>query len=118
MKVINREFKFTGEARDFGGTEAYHYESENWVIGVWTTFPSKYMLLQGTLENMNDGRFDFTLEDSWILTYARVLESNYDGLGRKYDENDRLVPKYVVQKIKQIAQEMLRGEADWQLNKI
>ncbi|WP_064199052.1 hypothetical protein [Brevibacillus brevis] len=118
MKIINREFNFTGEARDFGGTEAYHYENENWIIGVWATFPSKYTLPQGTLENMTDGRFEFTLEDSWYLTYARVLESNYDGLGRRYDESDTLIPKYVIQKIKQIAHEMLRDQADWQLNKL
>lgn len=115
MPDIAKDFKYTGEARDFGGTRAHHYENQKWIIAVWANSSKKHMLLQGTLENMNDDRYDFTLDNSCFLTYARVLESNHDGLGRRYDENDKLVPKYVVKKIKEIAHAMLQGNTDWQM---
>ncbi|GMX64411.1 hypothetical protein Elgi_36800 [Paenibacillus elgii] len=109
-----KDFNYTGVAKDFGGTEAYHFEGKYWIIGIWDTIPIGYVLLQGSLENMNGDSFHFILEDNWYFTYARVLESNYDGLGKRYTENDNIVPKYVIEKIKSVADKMLKGNAEWQ----
>ena len=54
---------------------------------------------------MNGCVYHFALHNNSTVTYSRVLESNYNGLGKQYNEFDSLVPKYVINKIKDIAAE-------------
>lgn len=99
------EFTYTGLATDVGGVESHHHESPQWLIGVWNiSFPPE-IALQGSLENMRGEHFQFTVHESLYVTYAKVLESEYNGLGKRYDEEDRHIPKYVILKLKELAKE-------------
>jgi hypothetical protein len=101
------EFKYTGIANDLGGVEAHHYESTQWVLGVWTQNPPEDTLLQGSLENMRGEHYQFTVHENLYVDYARVLDSEYNGLGKRYDEDDRFVPKYILTKLKELAKSKL-----------
>jgi hypothetical protein len=100
----DKSFKYEGESTDVWGIPSYVYIGEKWSIFVWfdSTGKSSNYTLQGTVENMNGKAFEFILYLSGRLTYRRILESNYNGLGIQYDENDKIVPKYVVSAIRKI----------------
>lgn len=96
FKLSTREFRYTGVARSLDNHESDYYESTNWIICVWNSgIHANMSNLHGEIESDKD-HYHFNLENNIVLV-QRSLESNYDGLGKRYIEGSYKfpVPKYV-----------------------